>query len=583
MVKPSMSPAPSPNRKRVDRFIWNRGYFHKPTYLARWKFRFSALAVVVAGGWLLFGQFALPEETRHYRYTHGAVAGPHAAWDGQCSACHQSFSTNGLELSSLPDVHDRWREFRCETCHHGPAGDPKNYAVHHADAIWNNGTSATDCSACHHDHQGRNFSLVKLPDSACTQCHRELKEHHNKGEPQYLANIGRFEGGRDDSHPPFRNAGPGVERPRTLHFNHAIHMLPGMASPEALANKSDCVWTIGKIREIDKKYPDIYRLPGQTDNDPVVLSCSSCHELDAGRISKTELLNMAPEASAAQQKLDDANDRLVRNLPRDAVRPPRAGGAHMLPIVYEKHCSACHSIDTGPVALDQAGFSFKSFPVPHRTQPGDLEDHLRREFISGIVKSLPAAEPAKELESRQRLDQRVDADLKKLRGYEDIVQKLVGKAKEQLYIPIRTAAGGFGGKNCLKCHEAVAGTDGKKVLEIVRPNTPAIWFEHASFDHSSHRAMNCTSCHPIDGRPVLVPGIDNCRQCHAPSQRIEINGTVETRGGVRHDCVDCHRYHNGDFSLQGIGSPHRDPPADRRLETGEFLRGSRRSTTRETP
>ncbi len=583
-----MPPPPSPNRKRVDRFIWNRDYFHKTTYLARWRFQLSVLAVVVAGGWLLFGQFALPEEARHYRYTHGAVAGPHAAWDQQCNACHQSFSMDGLTLANLTDVHGRWRQFRCETCHAGPAGDPKNYATHHADALWNVGASANDCGACHHDHQGRDFSLVKLPDSDCTQCHIDLKAHHRNGEPQYMTKIGRFEGGRDDSHPPFRNAGPGVERPRTLHFNHAVHLMPGMVTKEALANRSGAVWTVGNI---NKSYQERYRLPGQTNDDAVVLSCASCHQLDAGRNSKSDLLNLGPEARAKLEKVEAATFHLVRELPRDAVLPPRAAGASMLPIVYDNHCAACHVIDTGPVALDQARLSFESIPVPHRIQPGDLENHLRREFVSRIVKSLPSARPGKKLESRERLDPRVDEELKKLRDYEDAVQQLVGKAKEQLFIPIRTSAGGFGGKNCLKCHEAATGSDGKKVLEIVRPNTPAIWFEHARFDHSSHRAMSCASCHPVEGRPynpgeiepVFVPGIDNCRQCHAPSQRVEINGRIEPRGGVRHNCVDCHRYHNGDFSLQGIGSVHRDPPPGKRLETGDFLRGSSPSTTREKP
>ena len=30
--------------------------------------------------------------------------------------------------------------------------------------------------------------------------------------------------------------------------------------------------------------------------------------------------------------------------------------------------------------------------------------------------------------------------------------------------------------------------------------------------------------------------------------------------GVRHNCVDCHRYHNGDHPLQGRGAAAFDPP-----------------------
>jgi len=48
-----------------------------------------------------------------------------------------------------------------------------------------------------------------------------------------------------------------------------------------------------------------------------------------------------------------------------------------------------------------------------------------------------------------------------------------------------------------------------------------------------------------------------------------------TGGGVRHACVDCHRYHNGDHSLQGRGA---DAPflfPDRAMTPSEFLRGKK--------
>jgi len=44
-------------------------------------------------------------------------------------------------------------------------------------------------------------------------------------------------------------------------------------------------------------------------------------------------------------------------------------------------------------------------------------------------------------------------------------------------------------------------------------------------------------------------------------------------GGVRHGCVDCHRYHGADHPLQGPGSPHREPKE--RFDIGTFLRGPR--------
>ena len=53
---------------------------------------------------------------------------------------------------------------KCEACHKGPP--------HHAEA-----TPELACAACHHDHRGRDASLVRLADSDCTRCHADLTNH----------------------------------------------------------------------------------------------------------------------------------------------------------------------------------------------------------------------------------------------------------------------------------------------------------------------------------------------------------------------------------------------------------------------
>jgi hypothetical protein len=58
------------------------------------------------------------------------------------------------------------------------------------------------------------------------------------------------------------------------------------------------------------------------------------------------------------------------------------------------------------------------------------------------------------------------------------------------------------------------------------------FFKH---DVKEHQALNCQQCHPAaqsrQTQDVLLPGIDNCRQCHAPGSP------------ARFDCIECHRYH----------------------------------------
>jgi ribosomal protein L40E len=106
--------------------------------------------------------------------------------------------------------------------------------------------------------------------------------------------------------------------------------------------------------------------------------------------------------------------------------------------------------------------------------------------------------------------------------------------------------------------------------------------------------MKCADCHstelfpkdkdnPEPNKPLELlnlPGIDNCRQCHAARSRPA--GSDQAFGGVRHGCVDCHRYHNGDHALDGPGSSRREPRSEQnRLEAAEMLRGI--GTKRESP
>src|SRR6476619_3829600 len=119
-----MPAPPAPNRERVERFTWNRHYFHAPTRLSRYRAQFTVPALILSVGWLALG-WAMPEDRREYRYTHGRVSNPHAAWDSKCDACHQPSSIGNLSIGSFFDVHARWHAFRCETCHHGSETNPK--------------------------------------------------------------------------------------------------------------------------------------------------------------------------------------------------------------------------------------------------------------------------------------------------------------------------------------------------------------------------------------------------------------------------------------------------------------------------
>jgi hypothetical protein len=129
-----------------------------------------------------------------------------------------------------------------------------------------------------------------------------------------------------------------------------------------------------------------------------------------------------------------------------------------------------------------------------------------------------------------------------------------------------------GKQTCGECHEyegAEAGVAPEASASpvpaaIVPPAVPAVWFPHAIFRHTAHRALACEACHAgaresQAGTDVLLPGIDTCLRCHAPG------------AGARSDCAECHRYHGGDQPLHGPGAPGRD--GRREFEIPAFLSG----------
>jgi hypothetical protein len=153
----------------------------------------------------------------------------------------------------------------------------------------------------------------------------------------------------------------------------------------------------------------------------------------------------------------------------------------------------------------------------------------------------------------------------------------VTRAEQDLYL---------GKKTCGECHswqpDPRTLSPDQLARVLVQPTAvKAVWLEHAVFDHTAHRQLDCRSCHAnaaaqdIDGclnphasttaRDVLLPGISTCLECHAPRQGF--------KGGARFDCIECHRYHGGDYPLSGRGSTMRAGPQAGTLTIPSILEG----------
>ncbi|HVK12271.1 MAG TPA: cytochrome c3 family protein [Gemmataceae bacterium] len=499
----------STNRERAARFRVNRRYFHRTSPVAAWKVRLAVVALLGSLAWTAYG-LAVPASLRE-NVSRGPLARVHGRWDDQCQACHTPYAeTTGV--GGVLDCRDRWQSFGCDTCHAGPPGDERNYAPHHATAMWP-ASRGNDCAACHRDHQGADFSLVRVADVDCLHCHRDLKGRHtNPGELKYENRIAGF-----DDHPPFRlTSSPPA---RTMKFSHGLHLNPGIVASIALAGNPNAVQALGKLPE---KYRKQYEVYAQGPNGLIQLDCAACHQLES-------------------------------------AGAPRTAGAYYLPVKFEQHCAACHEQTLSDLKTP-AGIGVAGFTVPHGLPREDIERTIRGEVtrqIAGrdnILQKVPVIPPDR-LDSPRPKEIAVPSNLK---AESD---RLVGMFLESLYGAGPKPADGHG---CLKCHEP------NSAGGLVPTRVSNVWLPSARFDHAAHRAMKCAECHDkvstnfagpvLEKEPLAVPGIDTCRQCHGPA------GTKNGKplGGVRYGCVDCHTYH------------HRTPPvADRGLMVEELLRAKR--------
>lgn len=528
----------SPSRDLADRFRNNRGYFKRPEPLRWGKYALSVVAAIAVIGWSVVDVAVTPQS--HAALTHGPVSSVHAMWDYDCAACHRMHSASEFGPMSVLQVRDRWHDLTCERCHAGPA--------HHASVKPPGEQFQNDCASCHHDHNGRDASLTRMSDEHCSVCHANLKQNHAAGATQYENTITSFIG----DHPEFKPLkDPGeVAKKRTLKFSHALHMTPGITYfPD-----SNGALTVERIAKLsDAVSADRYRKPGQPANQPVALDCQSCHQLDSG--------NGSLEFEKLKASLEQAG------APAKSLLPPRAAGAYFLPINFDAHCQACHPLSASAQKTgdrDQTQSLVEGFKVPHRKQIADLKPELTAAYIRQMVKDKPASldkpvEPGGLLQPR---------DLAGAASIRAEAERFAEQARQRF----------LSHKNgCAECHDL----SGEKIVPVPEHT---VWFTHAKFNHILHRGVSCASCHPntggafapegkvIEKEPLQITGVKSCQACHSPNGAVvrQTEGTI-VGGGMRHDCVECHRYHNGDHALQGRGADALNP--SKPLSIQEFLSG----------
>jgi hypothetical protein len=493
-------------------------YYKRPDGLARWRWILSGLAVLVAAawglglGWDFWSPGAIRQRTRQLA-SHGPLTKAHATWENECDACHAPFRPIGNSNWAAPVLGDsRQSNEQCQSCHgagiHHSRQDPLELA----------------CAGCHHDHQGRDASLVQLADVHCTQCHSQLAAHIQGGQPSGA--VERITGfnSADGAHPEFRST-RGAD-PGRLAFDHARHLTRGMATAAF-----GPVQTLRMIREPDRARYEKY---ARGSEGVIELDCAACHQL-------------------------------VRDDPGSAapVPPPRGAPAYMLPVTYANHCRGCHPLDFDPAA--------PGLVMEHPLPLAEVDASLWHTYTAEFLKQDPAL-LSQRLSPRPLPGQPQEPRLIEARA---AIQRKVEAAEKLL----------FGAKKCGECHryetasdppqqvDALERWDPAAQVRVAATNVPIVWWRSAAFTHSAHRGVDCRVCHERaypssthashQSKDVLLPAMKDCLACHAARGR--------SSGGAAYNCTECHRYHNGDAALLGLSAAPSAPA--NLLKVEEFLKG----------
>lgn len=370
-------------------------------------------------------------------------------------------------------------------------------------AFWNPGDIdaahqffAQDCKRCH-QHP---FLMVR--DKACTSCHTNTKGHADPAE--------------------FNIAALGDARCGTCHQDH--NGKRGMISTDQrlcsdchadLKDRTRGASQIVDVSDFGTSHPQFHvNLPGwSADNSftPKSMPWSSGLKENSG-------LKFNHEKHLDPKGLNTPDGR--KNLVCANCHMPEAGGAAMKPIAFEGMCHECHTLGFDTLAPDRE--------VPHANV--EAVTYTLNEFYAkrGLEGGYADARAPTIVQQRRR------PGSPPLSRQEQI--EALAWARDRSEQAAKTL---FTGKACVTCHSVSPPPAGKDTWQVAPVRVSGIWYTKAMFNHAKHQTNACVDCH--EGAPkseasndLLIPGIENCRECHAGAY---------ARGKVASTCIACHGYH----------------------------------------
>lgn len=199
---------------------------------------------------------------------------------------------------------------------------------------------------------------------------------------------------------------------------------------------------------------------------------------------------------------------------------PEAGGAKMRPVNFDAMCHDCHKLGFDTLAPDRE--------VPHGKVAAvayTLNEYYAKVALEGgyadarspdIVQQRrrPGSPPLSQQQQQEALAW---------------ARQRANEATDSL----------FTGKACSTCHKVTPPRTPDDTWHVAPVRVSGVWYADARFTHAKHTTVKCEDCHggapkSTQSSDLLIPGIDNCRACHAGAK---------AKDKVPTTCIACHAYH----------------------------------------
>lgn len=354
-----------------------------------------------------------------------------------------------------------------------------------------------DCSTCH-QHP---FLMVR--DNACTTCHKATRAHADPA----LFNIPELGDARCATCHKDHNGERGmVDRDQRLCADCHVD----------LKSRSEGASRIADIGDFGNNHPQFHvNLPGWStagEFTPKSLPWTAGLKENSG-------LKFNHEIHLRRDGLNTPKGR--KTLECASCHTPEPGGAGMKPIAFEPMCRECHALGFDTLAPERE--------LPHAKVEAviyTLDEFYARRALEGGYADARAPTIVRE---RRRPGSPPLSRQEQLEA--------LAWARDRSREAARTI---FTGKACVTCHTVTPPRGADDEWKVAPVRVAGAWYVEASFTHARHATMTCNDCHAEAERSrasndLLIPGIENCRQCHA--------GADSASGKLASTCIACHDYH----------------------------------------